>query len=63
MGQRIAVNEEIKDAPECAHVKRTAQLLCHPMAFVVRRSLPYATAGEKGLGCIAYCATLDAFER
>jgi putative iron-dependent peroxidase len=30
---------------------------------MVRRSLPYATAEDKGLEFIAYCATLDAFER
>ena len=63
IGRRIKDNEEIKDAPECAHVKRTAQELYQPTAFMVRRSLPYATAEDKGLEFIAYCATLDAFER
>lgn len=63
IGRRIADNEEIEDAPESAHVKRTAQELYDPEAFMVRRSLPFASGGECGLEFVSYCRTLDAFER
>lgn len=63
IGRRLADNEEIDDAPESAHVKRTAQELYEPEAFMVRRSLPYAAPDDCGLEFVAYCRTLDAFER
>lgn len=63
VGRRHADNEEIEDAPESAHVKRTAQELFAPTAFMVRRSLPFADPDRRGLEFVAYCATLDAFER
>ena len=63
IGRRLSDNEEIEDAPESAHVKRTAQELYEPEAFMVRRSLPFATGAECGLEFVSYCRTLDAFER
>lgn len=63
IGRRHADNEEIEDAPESSHVKRTAQELYTPEAFMMRRSQPFADASECGLEFIAYCRTLDAFER
>jgi len=63
IGRRRDGNEEIADAPESAHVKRTAQELFDPPAFMVRRSQPWVTAREQGLEFIAYGRTLDAFER
>ncbi len=63
IGRRFADNEEIDDAPESAHVKRTAQELFDPEAFMVRRSMPYASPEACGLEFVAYCRTLDAFER
>jgi putative iron-dependent peroxidase len=63
MGRRLDDNEEIADAPESAHVKRTAQELFDPTAFMVRRSQPWASEHEQGLEFIAYCASLDPFER
>ncbi len=63
IGRRHADNEEIEDAPESSHVKRTAQELYTPEAFMMRRSQPFADATECGLEFIAYCRTLDAFER
>lgn len=63
VGRRLADNEEIEEAPESAHVKRTAQELYEPEAFMVRRSMPFADAGERGLEFVSYCRTLDAFER
>lgn len=62
IGRRISDNEEIEEAPESAHVKRTAQELFDPVAFMVRRSMPWTTATGQGLEFIAYGRSLDAFE-
>lgn len=63
MGRRLDTNEEIEDAPESAHVKRSAQESYDPAAFMVRRSMPWATAREQGLEFISYVESLDRFER
>jgi len=62
IGRRISDNEELEDAPESAHVKRTAQEDFEPEAFVVRRSMPWADANNEGLEFVAFGATLDSFE-
>lgn len=62
MGRRKSDNEELDDAPESAHVKRTAQESFSPEAFVVRRSMPWAEGGKAGLVFLAFGRTLDAFE-
>src|SRR5262245_44436137 len=41
VGRRRADNEELKDAPASAHVKRTAQESFSPTAFMLRRSMPW----------------------
>jgi len=61
-GRRLADNEEIEDAPDSAHVKRTAQEDFDPEAFVVRRSMPWATADSEGLVFVAFGKSFDAFE-
>ncbi|MEN8149114.1 MAG: Dyp-type peroxidase [Planctomycetota bacterium] len=61
-GRRISDNEEIDDAPESAHVKRTAQESFTPEAFVVRRSMPWADATGEGLVFVSFGKNLDAFE-
>ncbi len=63
VGRRLSDNEEIEDAPESAHVKRTAQESFDPPAFVLRRSMPWADAQREGLVFVAFGHTLDAFER
>ena len=55
-------NEELDDAPESAHVKRTAQEDFDPEAFVVRRSMPWANETEEGLVFVAFGKSFDAFE-
>lgn len=55
-------NDELEDAPQSAHVKRTAQEDFEPAAFMVRRSMPYGTVTEHGLYFVAYGKTFDAFE-
>lgn len=62
IGRRAESNEEIEDAPESAHVKRTAQESFDPPAFMVRRSLPWANATMEGLEFIAHVESLDRFE-
>ncbi len=62
-GRRISDNEEIADAPTSAHVKRSAQESFEPEAFMVRRSMPWGTVGERGLYFVAYGETLDRYER
>jgi putative iron-dependent peroxidase len=62
IGRQISDNEEIEDAPESAHVKRTAQEDFKPEAFVVRRSMPWAENKQSGLVFVAFGHTFDAFE-
>jgi putative iron-dependent peroxidase len=62
IGRRASDNEELDSAPETAHVKRTAQESFEPAAFMVRRSMPWATAHQQGLEFIAYTRSLDSFD-
>ena len=61
-GRRAADNEEFDEAPESAHVKRTAQEDFEPEAFMLRRSMPWADAMRGGLVFIAFGHSLDAYE-
>lgn len=62
IGRRRIDNEELEEAPESAHVKRTAQENFQPEAFVVRRSMPWMQDGQGGLYFVAFGHTFDAFE-
>lgn len=74
IGRRRSDNEELADAPESAHVKRTAQESFEPEAFVLRRSMPWAAGGTEGgseggsagggagLMFVAFGRSFDAFE-
>lgn len=62
IGRRLADNEEIDSAPDSAHVKRSAQEVFQPEAFMVRRSMPWATPQAQGLEFIAYGNSFYAFE-
>ena len=55
-------NEELDDAPETAHVKRTAQEDFEPEAFVLRRSMPWANETQEGLMFVAFGHSFAAFE-
>jgi len=61
IGRRKSDNEELDDAPETAHVKRTAQEDFDPEAFVLRRSMPWADAGHEGLLFVAFGKSFEAF--
>ena len=62
IGRRQSDNEELEDAPESAHVKRTAQESFDPEAFVVRQSMPWSDPDSEGLVFVAFGHTLDAYE-
>jgi porphyrinogen peroxidase len=61
-GRRLSDNEEIEDAPETAHVKRTAQESFDPEAFVLRRSMPWMMSMQAGLMFVAFGKSHAAFE-
>ena len=62
MGRRRVDNEELEDAPESSHVKRTAQESFSPEAFVLRRSMPWSAGMQHGLMFVAFGNSFDAFE-
>jgi putative iron-dependent peroxidase len=62
IGRRKTDNEELEDAPESAHVKRTAQESFTPEAFILRRSMPWAQKSQAGLLFTAFATSFDAFE-
>jgi porphyrinogen peroxidase len=62
IGRRLADNEELEDAPQTAHVKRTAQESFEPEAFVLRRSMPWMVGMQAGLMFVAFGKSFDAFE-
>jgi len=62
IGRRRKDNKELGDAPNSAHVKRTAQESFTPEAFVWRRSMPWADATQAGLMFVAFGQSLDAFD-
>jgi len=62
IGRRKSDNEELDDAPESAHVKRTEQESFEPAAFVLRRSMPWARDDDSGLMFSAFGHSFDAYE-
>jgi len=62
-GRRREDNAEFDEAPPSAHVKRSAQESYEPAAFMLRRSMPWAGAHERGLLFVAFGADLDRYER
>lgn len=62
IGRRRSNNEELDDAPESAHVKRTAQEDFSPEAFILRRSMPWASDMAAGLYFVAFGESFEAYE-
>jgi putative iron-dependent peroxidase len=62
IGRHIKDNEEFDDAPDSAHVKRTAQESFNPEAFMLRRSMPWSEGMNAGLMFVAFGKSFDAFE-
>jgi putative iron-dependent peroxidase len=63
IGRRLTDNEELEDAPETSHVKRTAQESFDPEAFVLRRSMPWMLSMQAGLMFVAFGQSHRAFEQ
>lgn len=63
IGRAHADNQEIEEAPETAHVKRTAMEEYDPPATMVRRSMPFGDLRRHGLQFVAFAADLDRFDR
>jgi putative iron-dependent peroxidase len=61
-GRDRVTNKELEDAPEWAHVKRTAQESFDPEAFVIRRSMPWMMNMQAGLNFVAFGKSFYAFE-
>lgn len=61
-GRSRISNDELDDAPDSAHVKRTAQESFEPEAFVLRRSMPWTCGAQSGLVFVAFGHSFDAFE-
>ena len=61
-GRHFSDNEEFDEAPESAHVKRTAQESYEPPAFIVRRSMPWVENADAGLVFVAFGKSLKAYE-
>lgn len=62
IGRDADSNEELDDAPESAHVKRTAQESFSPEAFVLRRSMPWVEGNRGGLVFTAFGHSFNAYE-
>jgi putative iron-dependent peroxidase len=62
IGRRMSDNEELEDAPETSHVKRTAQESFDPEAFVLRRSMPWMLSMQAGLMFVAFGKSHAAYE-
>lgn len=62
IGRHFAENDEFDEAPESAHVKRTAQESYEPLAFIVRRSMPWVENADAGLMFVAFGKSFAAFE-
>ena len=62
VGRRQSDNAELEDAPDAAHVRRTAQEDFSPPAFVLRRSMPWSAGEQSGLVFVAFGHSFDAFE-
>lgn len=62
IGRHVSDNEEFDDAPESAHVKRSAQENFKPEAFMLRRSMPWVDGMDGGLVFVAFGKSFAAFE-
>jgi porphyrinogen peroxidase len=62
IGRHVKDNEEFDEAPESAHVKRSAQEQFDPEAFMLRRSMPWVDGMDSGLMFVAFGHSFHAFE-
>lgn len=62
IGRHIKDNEEFDEAPESAHVKRSAQESFDPEAFMLRRSMPWVEGVDGGLVFVSFATSFKPFE-
>lgn len=62
IGRHRDNNEEFDEAPESAHVKRSAQESFEPEAFMLRRSMPWSHSLNSGLIFVAFASSFYSFE-
>lgn len=62
IGRHVSDNEEYDEAPDSAHVKRSAQESFEPEAFMLRHSMPWVEDTQGGLLFVAFGKSFDAFE-
>jgi putative iron-dependent peroxidase len=62
IGRERVSNDELDDAPESAHVKRTAQEDFAPEAWLWRRSMPWRDHRGAGLVFVSFTADMAPFE-
>jgi len=62
IGRYKSDNEEMTNAPDSAHIQRTAQEDFDPHAFILRRSMPWANDNQEGLVFVAFGKSTNAFE-
>jgi len=63
IGRELESNEELDDAPESAHVKRTEQEAFEPDTYLLRRSMPYSEDDHAGLMFLAFAGTTESFSK
>lgn len=61
-GRRQEDNVEFDEAPQSAHVKRSAQESFTPEAFMLRRSMPWNSDKQEGLVFLAFGHSFTAFD-
>ena len=63
IGRSLETNEELDDAPESAHVKRTEQEAFDPQTFLLRRSMAYGEGADAGLVFQAFAFSPESYSR
>ena len=63
IGRSLETNEELDEAPDSAHVKRTEQEAFDPQTFLLRRSMAYGEGADAGLVFQAFAFSPESYSR
>lgn len=63
IGRRLSDDEEMEEAPDSSHVKRTDQEGFDQPAFMLRRSMPWGDPRRHGLQFIAFADDLERIDK
>jgi Dyp-type peroxidase family len=63
IGRSVEADDELPEAPACAHIRRTEQESFSPAAFMFRRSMPWGDGRRHGLQFIAFMNDLAKAEQ